>query len=284
MSSFTNLTGGFMPSNIMEAIIFSIIFGIALSYLSSNKDNSENVVLKAIIEFNKIIIKMIMLIMELAPIGVFCLLASTVGKLGIDVIIPLLKYLIVYGIATFTFLIIWILVIGFYCKLNILTLIKKMTRMTMMALATISSAVTLPTALKDTEERLGIKQKVSKLVLSLGMSLNSNGSAMHMAITVIMISQIYGVNYTFSDYVYIAVLTTLSSLANAVVPGAGLVSLAIVVPQMGLPLESIALFAGVEWFVGMLRTILNVDSDVFSAFIVAKSENEIDYEIFNQNN
>ena len=77
-------------------------------------------------------------------------------------------------------------------------------------------------------------------------------------------------------------MATLVSLANAVVPGAGLVSLAIIVPQMGLPIDAIALFAGVEWFVGMLRTILNVDSDTFTALIIAKSENEIDYDVYKQ--
>lgn len=133
----------------------------------------------------------------------------------------------------------------------------------MLALATTSSAVTLPTALKYGRKAGDQAKRVSKLVLSLGMSPNSKwfGNA-------------YGVNADHDitnlwielclyEYVYIALLTTLSSLANAVVPGAGLVSLAIVMPQMGLPLESIALFAGVEWFVGMLRTILNVDSTCF---------------------
>lgn len=103
---------------------------------------------------------------------------------------------------------------------------------------------------------------------------------MHIAITIMTIAQIYGIAYNPGQIAYVAVLATLSSLANAVVPGAGLVSLAIVVPTMGLPLESIALFMGVDWFVGMLRTILNVDSDAFTALIVAKSEKELNYSVF----
>ena len=105
---------------------------------------------------------------------------------------------------------------------------------------------------------------------------------MHMALTVITIAQMYQVEFRWTTMVYLAILATFISLANAVVPGAGLVSLAIIVPQMGLPIESIAIFGGVEWLVGMLRTILNVNSDVYSAILVAKSVDEIDYEIFSR--
>jgi len=204
--------------------------------------------------------------------------------LGIKVIIPMMKYLIIYGFATITYLVFWILCITLVTKLNFIYLIKNMWDMSLMALATTSSAVTFPTELKDTKEKLGVKDKVAQIVLSLGMSLNSNGSAMHMSITIITIAQIYGIKYDLQTYMYIVLLATLASLANAVVPGAALVSLAIVVPQMGLPVESIALFAGVDWFVGMLRTILNVDSDVFSSILVAHKNDGIDTKVFYESN
>ena len=184
--------------------------------------------------------------------------------------------------ATLVYLILWFVGSSIYARVSVIKLTKNMAEMALMALVTTSSAVTFPTSLKDSTEKLGIHDRIAKLVLPLGMTLNSNGSAMHMAITIITISQIYDVQYSTGEYVYIAFLAALASLANAVVPGAGLVSLAIVVPQMNLPIESIALFAGVEWFVGMLRTILNVSADATTAFIVAKSEDAIDYEVFNQ--
>ena len=154
--------------------------------------------------------------------------------------------------------------------------------MTIMALATTSSAITLPVAMEEAQHKLGLSSRITNLVLPLGMSLNSNGSAMHMAITVMTIAQMYQMPFDLIQMITVAVTATFVSLANAVVPGAGLVSLAIVVPQLGLPIESIAIFAGVEWFVGMLRTILNVNSDVYSAMIIAKSADELDYQIFNQ--
>ena len=138
--------------------------------------------------------------------------------------------------------------------------------------------------MEETETKLGLSKRITNLVLPLGMSLNSNGSAMHMAFTVMTIAQMYQLEFDITKMIYLAITATFVSLANAVVPGAGLVSLAVIVPQMGLPIESIAIFAGVEWFVGMLRTILNVNSDVYSAILVAKSVDEIDYTVFNSSN
>ena len=218
--------------------------------------------------------------MKIAPIGIFSLITSTIGQNGIDVVIPLSKYILIYALATLIYLLIFFVISASYCKINLISLIKGMFGISVMALATTSSAVTLPTEMKDAKEKLGISENVNKLVLPLGMSLNSNGSAMHMAFTIITISQIYNIAYSPSEYAYIALLATLISLANAVVPGAGLISLAIIVPQLGLPLEAVAIFAGVEWFVGMLRTILNVDSDTLTALIVAKGSNDIDYSVY----
>lgn len=274
----TNVIKSMSEGVIVQAIVFAILFGVALSYVRIEDENSK--LLEMIIEFNKTILKMISIIMKIAPIGIFSLIASTIGKVGVAVILPLSKYLGIYAIATFAYLALFFIIVAAYCRVDFIKLVKGMTEMSLVALATTSSAVTLPTEMKDAKEKLGISEKVTKLVLPLGMTLNSNGSAMHMAFTIATIAQIYGVRYSGTQYLYIAALATLVSLANAVVPGAGLVSLAIIVPQMGLPIDAIALFAGVEWFVGMLRTILNVDSDTLTALIVARSENEIDYSVY----
>lgn len=287
MGTISDTILGFFSSNIFssmangviaQVIVFSLLFGLALSYYRS--ENKDSKLINSIIEINKVILKMVSLIMKIAPIGIFSLISSTIGKSGIGVILPLSKYLGIYAVATLIYLLAFFVISAVYCKVNLFKLIKGMTEMSLMALATTSSAVTLPTEMKDAKDKLGISESVTKIVLPLGMTLNSNGSAMHMAFTIITIAQIYGANYNMSQFIYIAALATLISLANAVVPGAGLVSLAIIVPQLGLPLEAIALFAGVEWFVGMLRTILNVDSDTLTALIVARSEREIDYNVY----
>ncbi|EKZ0486221.1 dicarboxylate/amino acid:cation symporter [Enterococcus faecalis] len=289
--SITDTILNFVPKNIFDSltqgsiiqiIVFALFFGLALNkYLQSHP---ETQLFQIIVDFNEVIITVIRYVMYLAPLGIFALIASTISHLGLQIILPLVKYLLVYGLGTILFLDIWILVITLYCKVSPLRLITNMKNMSVMALATTSSAITLPVALEETETKLGLSKRITNLVLPLGMSLNSNGSAMHMAFTVMTIAQMYQLDFDITKMIYLAITATFVSLANAVVPGAGLVSLAVIVPQMGLPIESIAIFAGVEWFVGMLRTILNVNSDVYSAILVAKSVDEIDYTVFNSSN
>ncbi|HFP6579540.1 TPA: dicarboxylate/amino acid:cation symporter [Enterococcus faecalis] len=289
--SITDTILNFVPKNIFDSltqgsiiqiIVFALFFGLALNkYLQSHP---ETQLFQIIVDFNEVIITVIRYVMYLAPLGIFALIASTISHLGLQIILPLVKYLLVYGLGTILFLGIWILVITLYCKVSPLHLITNMKNMSVMALATTSSAITLPVALEETETKLGLSKRITNLVLPLGMSLNSNGSAMHMAFTVMTIAQMYQLEFDITKMIYLAITATFVSLANAVVPGAGLVSLAVIVPQMGLPIESIAIFAGVEWFVGMLRTILNVNSDVYSAILVAKSVDEIDYTVFNSSN
>jgi len=289
--SITDTILNFVPKNIFDSltqgsiiqiIVFALFFGLALNkYLQSHP---ETQLFQIIVDFNEVIITVIRYVMYLAPLGIFALIASTISHLGLQIILPLVKYLLVYGLGTILFLGIWILVITLYCKVSPLRLITNMKNMSVMALATTSSAITLPVALEETETKLGLSKRITNLVLPLGMSLNSNGSAMHMAFTVMTIAQMYQLDFDITKMIYLAITATFVSLANAVVPGAGLVSLAVIVPQMGLPIESIAIFADVEWFVGMLRTILNVNSDVYSAILVAKSVDEIDYTVFNSSN
>ncbi|WPJ90642.1 dicarboxylate/amino acid:cation symporter [Facklamia hominis] len=281
--SFQDIITSFFPRNIFAAmtegsvvqvIVFSIFIGLAISIHNSKKNS--NAFIPAIENFNSVIMEAINLIMYFAPIGVFSLISSTIASFGLEIIVPLIKYLVVYGLATLLFLLLWLFVISARVKVSIFLLIKKLTEVSMMAIATVSSAVSLPLAIKTARDKLGVDEKTTSLVVPLGMPLNSNGAAMHMAITVIAVAQMYSISYDFNQLIYIAVLATLSSLANAVVPGASLVSLAIIIPQVGLPTESIAMFAGVDYLVGMLRTILNVDSDIFTSVLVANSENTLD--------
>ncbi|MGX7107102.1 dicarboxylate/amino acid:cation symporter [Hutsoniella sourekii] len=275
----SNIIGAMAEGNIVQVITFAIFFGVAVSVYYSHQSRQNQYFLNFLGEFNEMIIHMVRIIMTFAPVGIFALICSAITDFGPSVILPMLKYLLVYGGATLVFLVIWIILVSVVCRVSIMKLVKKMSRMSILAFTTTSSAITLPTAIEDAERQLGMHPDVSRLVLPLGMSLNSNGSAMFMSITIITVAQIYGVSYGLSDIFFIIFLSTLASLANAVVPGGGLVSLSIVIPQMGLPVESIALFAGVEWFTGMIRTILNVNSDVYCGLLVANSVDAIDRQV-----
>lgn len=277
-----NIFDSLSKGSIIQIIVFALFFGIGLNRYMQTRPESK--LFELLIDFNEVIINVIRYVMIIAPLGIFALIASTISSLGLQIILPLIKYLLVYAGASVLFMGLWILVLMVYCKFNPLQLISNMKSMTIMALATTSSAITLPIAMEEAQEKLGLSERITNLVLPLGMSLNSNGSAMHMALTVMTISQMYQMDFDVPKMITVAITATFVSLANAVVPGAGLVSLAIIVPQLGLPIESIAIFAGVEWFVGMLRTFLNVNSDVYSAILVARSVDEINYDIFNAKN
>lgn len=274
----TNIIQSMAEGSIVHIILFSLLFGVALSFTrTSMKDDP---IMSFIIQLNETILKLIAFIMKIAPIGVFALISSSVARMGLQIVLPMAKYLGVYSLCTIVFLLIWFITACTYCHVGIIRLVRNIFDMSIMALVTTSSAITLPIALHDCQHKLGVGERVAKLVMPLGMPLNSNGSAMYLTITVITILQIYSIPFTVNQLVYIVVLTTLASLANAVVPGAGLIALAIVIPPLGLPVESIALFAGVDWFTGMIRTILNVDSDALTAMLVAKSENDFHKNVF----
>ena len=151
--------------------------------------------------------------------------------------------------------------------------------MSALALGTISSAVTLPTAMEDTKNKIGCDAEVSDLLLPLGMPLNSNGAAIHLAVTAITIAQIYGITFAGPELLTVWVISLLLSLANAVSPGASLVSLTMIVPALNLPMAAIGIFAGLEYPTGAIRTILNVDGDVFAALLVA-GDKGIDHDVF----
>lgn len=266
----TNIFQSLSDGSLIQVIVFSLFAGASIA-IYQQKNGQKSYLGKLISEINAIVMEIIRLVMKIAPVGVLCLVASTISKTGISVILPLIKYLLVFSVATLIFMGIWILMVKFYCHRRFRDILYGIKDMSILAISTTSSAVTLPLEMKDAHEKLKISKWIVDLVLPLGVSLNSNGAAMHMAITVITVSQFYHHQFSFAGLVYIVVLSTLVSLANAVVPGASLVSLAIIIPQVGLPLESIAVFAGVDYFVGMIRTILNVTSDVFSAMIVEQN-------------
>ncbi|MBJ8325942.1 dicarboxylate/amino acid:cation symporter [Streptococcus pacificus] len=265
----SNIFASLSSGSIIQIIVFSLVFGTAINIYVQNHAN--NVILKILDEINDIVMIVIRMVMSIAPIGIFSLVADTVSEAGLSVILPLLKYLIVYAFATFLFLGIWITVVKIYCKRSVSFLVKGIKEMSVVALTTGSSAITLSTAIDGAKKYLKVDDYITNLVLPLGVSLNSNGAAMHMAITVVTVAQMYSFNLGLDKLIYLGILASLVSLANSVAPGSSIVSLAIIFPQMGIPIEAVALFAGVDYFVGMIRTILNVDSDVFTAMLVAQS-------------
>lgn len=277
----SNIISSMGAGTMVPCIVFSIALGLAISYWRTKHEGEPCPLFDVICQLGETLLIIIRGVMTVAPIGIFCYVASVVGQLGPDVLLPLLKYLLVLGGTVFVFLVLWIVVVCVRCGLSPVVLIKRIWRMSIMSIATVSSAVTLPVEMDDAKNKIGIRSDIADLVLPLGMPLNSNGASIHLAVTAITIAQIYGMTFGGFDFVYLTVISTLLSLANAVAPGADIVSLTMIVPQLGLPLSSIGIFAGLTYPVGAIRTILNVDSDVFCAMMVAAGEKDgIDKDVF----
>ncbi|SET24643.1 Na+/H+-dicarboxylate symporter [Olsenella sp. KH3B4] len=280
----SNIVASMGNGSMVQCIVFAIALGLVCSGWRQAHDN-KCVVYDFTVQLGALILNIIRVVMKVAPVGIFCYVSAMVGSMGAEVVMPLLRYLLVLGGAVLVFMILWIALVYVRCRLSPARLIRKMWRMSVMALSTTSSAVTLPVEMQDAKERLGLREDIADLVLPLGMPLNSNGASIHLAVTSLTIAQIYGVTYAGADLIALTVICTLLSLANAVAPGADLVSLTMIVPQLGLPLDSIGIFAGLTYPVGAIRTILNVNSDVYCALMVAADYSDgINRSVFDADN
>lgn len=286
-----DLLVNFFPKNVVESmatggilqiIVFSIFLGLALSILKEHK--SGQAVLEFIKDFNIVIMQIIKIVMVYAPVGIFALVGSLTGTSGAGMLAALGKFLIALAIGCIAVLILLILITSAYGKLNPIRLFKKLNNTIIVAITTTSSAVSLPVQMEDSEQKIGISRRVSRLVNPLGMNLNSHGLAITVAIACVTVAQFFNIELGFTNYILIGVMSTLATFANLAVPGGALVTMAIGFQMTGLPLEGVAIIAGVDWFAGIIRTLLNVVDDVLIAVIVAISEKELDMNIFNSDN
>lgn len=274
-----NIFESMSSGNLIQVIIFSIFFGLAISNLKN--DEKTSVVYDFIVQLNKIIMEIIKYIMKFAPIGVFALLGSITGSIGIEVVIPLFKFLLSMFLGAFIIFLIHLTVAVSYAKVNPFVLMGKLKETALVSVTTTSSAISLPIQMNDCETKLGISVRISRLVNSLAMTLNSDGLALTISIACIMVAQFYGIELSIQQQVVIVSIATLTTVGNLLVPGGALVAISLALGMAGLPLEGIALFAGVDWFAGIARTFINVIDDVLITLVVAVSEGEFDRELFN---
>lgn len=274
----TNIIQAMSEGNMIQVIIFMSLFGIGLSQMKVEKEVST--LLDMVTAFNKVILRLVSIVMKLAPVGICCLIAYTTGTSGIKVLLPLIKFLGVFGLGSIIHLAICIFITAAYCKVNPLRICKNIANMSIIAFTTTSSAISLPVKMEDSESKLGVSKRISRLVNPLGMTLNSNGLAIFLTLACITVAQAFGIEMTMGNIINVAILSTLSCLGTVVVPGGGLVALTIVIPALGLPVEGIALLSGIDWFSGMFRTLLNVDIDALVSMLIAKDTGELDYDIF----
>lgn len=265
-----NIFNAFAQGNVGQIIIFAIFLGALLSY--SNRQHHYDQLLTLVTQLNDLIIQLITLIMRIAPLGIACLMVKTTATHGITLLLPLLYFLFLYGSGVVVFLVFLTLLTILRTQIPLAKLFKGLTRILLVAFTTTSSAVTLPVELMDVQHRLGVSKSVSELVLPLGMVLNSNGLAMYLALVCTAIAQIYYLPLTTPKLAEFILLAVLLCVGTITVPGGGIMALTIAVTTLHLPAESIALFASIDWFVGMFRTVANVIGDVTTAVIIDYEE------------
>lgn len=282
---FKDLFMTFIPSNpfdaaargdMMQLIIFSLFFGVALGLIK----NRVPVVLQVLEQVNEGLISLVGIVMKLAPYGVFGLMTWTMSTYGLPVLIPLAKYLIGIAISiTFQIFIVSGLLVWLFTRLNPVTFFKHCWEAMVVAFTTCSSAASLPLQFKAAQQNLGIEKRVWAFTLPLG-SMNQDGTAMYQAMAAVLIAEFYGVELSFGKLFVILMTALLASSGTFAVPGAGLITLAIVLRSAGLPLEGIALVAGVDRIADMFRTTLNVLDDLSVTTIVAHWEKGLNRKVF----
>jgi Na+/H+-dicarboxylate symporter len=229
-----------------------------------------------------VIMNIVTMVMNLAPYGVFVLMAKLFATIGLDTILGLAKYFfLVFGVLVMHALITYPIILKALSGLSPIILLRKMRNTALFAFSTSSSNATLPITMDTAKNRLGVKSSVSSFTIPLGATINMDGTAIMQGVATVFIAQVYGVDLSVTDFLMVILTATLASIGTAGVPGVGLIMLAMVLQQVNLPVEGIALIIGVDRLLDMTRTAVNVTGDCMVACIVAKSEGELDEDVYN---
>ena len=274
----TNPIQAMAEGKTLQVIVFAVLFGIAIS--AAGKPGER--IAAVFSDLNEVIMKLVALLMNLAPYGVFFLMAKLFSGLGLSAIWNLAEYflvlagtLLLHGLVTYSAM------LKGFTGLSPITFLRKMEDAIMFAFSTASSNATIPVTMETAKNRMGVDNKVASFTVPLGATVNMDGTAIMQGVATAFIAQAYNIDLTMGDYLMVILTATLASVGTAGVPGVGLVMLAMVLNQVGLPLEGIALIMGVDRLLDMIRTAVKITGDSAVTIIVAKSEGSLDESRFN---
>ena len=273
-----NPVEAFTAGNVLQIIFFALMLGIAIN-VAGEKGKP---VARFFESFAEVMYRLTDIVIAFAPFGVFGLMAWVAGKFGLDVLLPLGK--IIGGVYLGAVLHAVVILGGsilLFAKLSPWRFFKGITSAQAVAFTTTSSSGTLPVTMECVQKNLGVSKPISSFVLPLGATINMDGTALYQGVAALFIAQAYGVDLTTGNYITIILTSTLASIGTAGVPGAGLIMLTLVLTSVGLPLEGVALVAGIDRILDMARTTVNVTGDAMVSVLIAKGEGEIDMEIYN---
>ena len=263
--------------DMLQIIFIALLMGVAISLMGDKVAGVK----KFFIEMNELTLKLVFMVMNMAPIGVFCLAANTFAKMGFAAFKPLALYMIAAFTALFAHAFVsYGALIGLWVRVSPLRFLKNYADVIPVAFSTASSNAAMPVAMKAIVEKCGVDESISSFTIPLGTTVNMDGSAITQAMATIFIAGAYGVNLSVGDMVTVVVMSTLATVGAAGVPGASMITLAMVLKQVGLPAEAIGIILGVDRILSMTRTTLNVAGDGICTMIVAKSEGLFNKEVF----
>ena len=265
---------------VLQIIVFALLLGVAIN-LAGEKGKPVAVVFES---FAEIMYKMTHIVMAFAPYGVFALMAWVAGKYGLDVLLPLGT--VVLGVYVGCILHVLLTLTGggimLLGRLNPIRYWRGIIDAQAVAFTTTSSSGTLPVTMECAQTNLGVSRPVSSFVLPLGATINMDGTALYQGVAALFVAQAFGIDLSTGQYITIILTSTLASIGSAGVPGAGLIMLSLVLTSVGLPLEGLAVIAGIDRILDMARTTVNVTGDLMVSVLIAKSEGELDEEIYNE--
>lgn len=271
---FASLAQGTM----LQVILFALLVGILLAKMKERGSVIANFLTQA----NDLMMEMTNLVMKLAPIGVFCMIARTFSNLGFDAFVPLLKYMgsVTTGLGI-QLLIIYMLLLFLFTRLNPARFLKKFFPVIAFAFSTSTSNATIPMNIDTLEEKIGVDRKVSSFTIPLGATVNMDGTSIMQGVAVVFAAQAYGIDLGISGYLTVIATATLASIGTAGIPSVGLVTLSMVFASVGIPVEAIALIMGVDRILDMMRTAVNITGDAVVTTIVAHQNKSLDKNVFN---
>ncbi len=268
----TNPFSAFATGKVLQIIFFAIFVGVSINLVGEKADPLKRIFDSAA----DVIYKMTAIVMAFAPIGVFGLMAWVAGKFGVDVLISFSKIIVpVYLAAIIHAVVVLGGLAGIFGRMNPFRFFKGITAAQAVAFSTTSSSGTLPVTMRCVQENLGVSKGVSSFVLPLGATINMDGTAIYMGVAVLFVAQAMGVDLTMAQYTTVILTSTLASIGTAGIPGAGLIMLSLVLTSVGLPLEGVAIIAGIDRILDMARTTVNVTGDAMVSLVVARSEGEV---------
>lgn len=266
--------------NMLQIVFVSLLIGIGLIQVPRKE---VKVVLDFVHGLNEVIIRLVDLIMLMAPIGVFALIAGTITSIARDNLAQVLELLgalayycvaVIIGLALHTFFTYPVL-LKLFTPMSLKTFIQGIAPAQLVAFSTSSSGATLPVTMERCKEKMGVSEEVSSFVLPLGATINMDGTALYQAIAAVFIAQTLGMELSLSAQLTIVLTAVLASIGTAAVPSAGIIMLVIILEAVGVPSAGIALILGVDRILDMLRTVTNITGDGTVAVMVAASEGQL---------